>query len=102
MGGAALALGIIGLIFACIPFCTYFGAFLAFIGLILGIVALLKRAAKDKPKGKAIAAIIFNTLALGVFIVWVVLILVIGVGTQFIPEQFQEYLKYLPEIHAVI
>ncbi|MGO4105039.1 MmpS family transport accessory protein [Leifsonia sp. YAF41] len=61
LGVAALIIGIIALVGAFIPFLNYGTGFIAFIGLVLGIIGLVR---KGKKKGVAIAGTIISGLAL--------------------------------------
>ncbi|MCU1569685.1 MAG: hypothetical protein JWR33_426 [Naasia sp.] len=58
---AALALGIIGLVLAFLPVVGVFGGFLAFVGLVLGAIALFL---KGRAKGMAIVAVVVSAIAL--------------------------------------
>jgi hypothetical protein len=61
LGIAALVLGLVAFVLAFIPLLNLFGAFLAFVGLVLGVVALFLKGAK---KGAAIAGSIVSGVAL--------------------------------------
>ena len=70
MGIAALILGIISFILSFIPICGLVGLLPAIIGLILGIVEVVKKSKAGEPKGLGIAGIILTSIALIVSIVW--------------------------------
>lgn len=65
-GTAALVLGIIGLVFAFIPFVNFGTGIIPLIGLILGLIGLGKL-----PKGRAIAGVILSSLAILINIIMV-------------------------------
>ena len=70
MGIAALVLGIISIISSLIPGCGFIIALLpALIGLILGIVDVVKKSKSGESKGAGIAGIILTALALIISIV---------------------------------
>lgn len=70
MGVASLVLGIVTLIISFIPFCNTVAFLPSVIGLILGIVDIVKKNKAGEPKGIAIAGVVLCTIALVVFIVW--------------------------------
>lgn len=93
MGVAALVLGIISIIIGFIPFCGAIAFVPAIIGLILGIVDIVKKSKSKEPKGIAIAGTVLSTIAVVVIGFW---IFVVGVATHEIvknPEQFLEQLN---------
>ncbi|QHC65726.1 hypothetical protein GSU68_03415 [Rathayibacter sp. VKM Ac-2759] len=61
LGLASLIIGVLALVGAVIPIVNYVSGFLAFIGLVLGIVALFL---KNRTRGTAIAGVILNAVAL--------------------------------------
>jgi len=70
MGIAALILGILSILVAFIPGCGLIMAFLpALIGLILGIVDVVKKSKSGGKKGLGIAGIILTVLAIIIAIV---------------------------------
>lgn len=69
LGTAALVLGIIGLVFAFIPFLNYGSGIIPFVGLILGIVALAK---KNVKKTVALVGTVLSALAVILSIVMAV------------------------------
>ena len=73
MGAASLVLGIIGIIGSIIPLIGYFAMPLIIIGLILGIVELVKKKKEEGKKGLSIAGIILNLLAIIIIIGWTLL-----------------------------
>jgi len=74
MGIAAMVVGIIALVASFVPLC---GAIVAIpaasIGLILGIVEVILKGKKNKPKGMGIAGIVLNILAVIIAIAWFIL-----------------------------
>jgi len=70
MGIAALILGIISFILSFIPLCGVIGVLPAIIGLILGIVEVVKKSKAGEPKGLGIAGIILTAIAIVVCFVW--------------------------------
>ena len=75
LGTAALALGIIGLILAFIPFVNFATGIIPLIGLILGLVGLGKL-----PKGRAIAGVITS----GVALVMTIIMITVYMGIFFV------------------
>jgi uncharacterized membrane protein len=65
---AALILGIVSVLFGWIP---YFGWFLAIIGVVLGIIALMKisKSTEIKGKGLSITGIILSGIAIVVYVI---------------------------------
>lgn len=61
LGLAGLIIGIVALVGAFIPFINYTTGFLAFVGLVLAIIGLTRKA---RPKGKALAGTIISGIAL--------------------------------------
>ena len=61
---ASLVLGILGLVFGFIPFCSYIAPLLCLIGLILGIVSVVQKSKYRMPKGMAIAGVILSAIGL--------------------------------------
>ncbi|WP_043667945.1 hypothetical protein [Clavibacter michiganensis] len=74
VGVAALIVGVVSLIGALIPLLNYGSGFLAFAGVVLGIIGLLLR---DRPKGTAVVGLIVSVVAV---ILSVVLAIVYTVG----------------------
>ncbi len=103
MGVAALVLGIISIVIGFIPFCGAIAFVPAIIGLILGIVDIVKKSKSKEPKGMAIAGTVLSAIAVIVISFW---IFVVGVAThEFIknPDQImeqinEEYDRYYSEI----
>ena len=88
MGIAALILGIISFILSFIPICGLVGLLPAIIGLILGIVEVVKKSKAGEPKGLGIAGIILTSIALIVSIVWnLVVVAAIGVAAS----EYEDY-----------
>lgn len=79
MAVASLVLGIVSIIIGFIPLCGMIAFVPAIIGLILGIVDLVKKnkAGEDK-KGMSIAGIVLSAIAIVVIAYWV---LVVGAAT---------------------
>ncbi|TCL80071.1 MULTISPECIES: MmpS family transport accessory protein [unclassified Rathayibacter] len=61
LGLASLIIGIVALVGAVIPIVNYVSGFVAFVGLVLGVIALFL---KGRKKGTAIAGVILNALAI--------------------------------------
>ena len=88
MGIAALILGIISFILSFIPICGLVGLLPAILGLILGIVEVVKKSKAGEPKGLGIAGIILTSIALIVSIVWnLVVVAAIGVAAS----EYEDY-----------
>lgn len=71
MGVAALVLGIISLIIGFIPLCGVIAFVPAIIGIILGIVEIVKKSKASEPKGMGIAGLILSSIAVIVIIWWI-------------------------------
>lgn len=71
---AALIIGIIAVVLGFIPFCGYFALLPAIVGLILGIVDVMKKSKAKQPKGKGIAGIVLNAVAIVVILLWTLVI----------------------------
>lgn len=70
MGVASLVLGIISLIIGFIPFCGMIAFVPAIIGLILGIVEIVKKSKEKASKGMGIAGTILSAISIVVMIFW--------------------------------
>jgi hypothetical protein len=70
MGIAAMIIGIVAVVLGFIPFCGYFALLPAIIGLILGIIDVKKKSEAQQPKGKGMAGIVLNAVALIVILLW--------------------------------
>ncbi len=70
MGLAAMIIGIVAVVLGFIPFCGYFALRPAIIGFILGILDVKKKSAAQQPKGKGMAGIVLNAVALIVILLW--------------------------------
>lgn len=71
MGIAALVLGILSIIIGFIPFCGAIAIVPAIVGLILGIVEIVKKKKSGEPKGMGIAGTILSALAIVIIFLWV-------------------------------
>lgn len=94
MAVASLVLGIISILIAWIPFCNYIVAIPAIVGLILGIVALVKANKDGGKKGMSIAGIVTSVIAIA-FIVYYTFAAVMF-GEKFVTEfekQMQQELE---------
>lgn len=88
MGVAALVLGIVSIICALTP-CGVIAWLPALVGLILGIVDVSIRGKKNLPKGKGIAGIVLNGLALIFIAFWTLAIGAAAVATEEELENFE-------------
>ncbi len=88
MGIASLVLGIVSLILAFVPCCGIVSVIPAIIGLILGIVEVVKKKKAGEPKGKGIAGIVLGVVAIIVTIVW---FLVFGVAAM---DSYNDSMSY--------
>ena len=68
MGIASLVLGIVSVVFCFLPCLSYVALITCIIGLVLGIIDLIKKKQSGEPKGQAIAGIVLNAIALGLFV----------------------------------
>lgn len=72
MGVAALVLGIVSVVLGFIPLCGIIALLPATIGLILGIIDLVKRKKAGEKFGKSLAGIICSGLAVVIIVFWYV------------------------------
>lgn len=82
MGIAALVLGIVSCTLGLIPFCGLIALLPAIVGIILGIVDLVKNTKEGKKKGISIAGVVLSAYAVIFIIFWVVVIGIIGATTD--------------------
>jgi hypothetical protein len=79
MGIAALVIGIVAVILGIVPGCgLVFGLPPAIVGLILGIVDVMKKSKAQQPKGMGMAGIVLNAVAIVFVILWTVVIAASG------------------------
>jgi hypothetical protein len=88
MGLAAMIIGIIAVVLGFIPFCGYFALFPAIVGLILGIVDVKKKSKAQQPKGKGMAGIVLNAVAIIVILLWTLVFAIGGAVTMDVIEDF--------------
>ncbi len=75
MGLAAMIIGIVAVILGIIPGCgLVFGLPPAIVGLILGIVDVKKKSKAQQPKGKGMAGIVLNAVAIIFILLWTLVI----------------------------
>lgn len=70
MGVASLILGIISIIIGFIPLCGSIAFLPALIGLILGIIDIVKKNKTEEKKGQSIAGIILSVIAIVCIVFW--------------------------------
>ena len=70
MGIASLVLGIVSAIIGFIPFCGIIAIIPAIVGLVLGIIELVKKNKEQQPKGVAIAGTTLSAIAIIIITVW--------------------------------
>jgi len=70
MGIAALIIGILSIIIAIIPFCGMIALLPAIIGLVLGIIDVVKKSKSEGKKGMGIAGIILTSLSIAFCFLW--------------------------------
>lgn len=83
MGIASMIIGIVSAVLGFIPLCNYFAFIPALVGLILGIVDVIKKSKENKPKGQGIAGVVLNAIAIILIFVWTVLIAAAGSTTTY-------------------
>ncbi len=88
MGLAAMIIGIIAVVLGFIPFCGYFAILPAIVGLILGIFDVKKKSKAQQPKGKGMAGIVLNAVAIIVILLWTLVFAAGGVTTMDMIEDF--------------
>lgn len=71
MGVASLVLGIVSLIIGFVPLCGIIALLPAIIGVILGIIDIVKKNKTGENKSQAIAGLIMSAIAVVVIIFWV-------------------------------
>ena len=71
MGIASLVLGIVSIIIGFVPLCGAIAFLPAVIGLILGIIDMVKKSKSNEKKGQAIAGIVMCAIAILVIFFWV-------------------------------
>lgn len=74
MGIAALVLGIVSIILGFVPFCNIFMIIPAIIGLILGIIDLVRKKKASEKFGMPLAGLICSSIAIVVIFVYYVAI----------------------------
>ena len=82
MGVASLVLGIISLIIGFVPFCGIIALLPAIIGLILGIIDIVKKTKSGMKKGQSIAGLILSAIAIVVIIFWAIVAFQVEVETN--------------------
>ena len=97
MGLAAMIIGIIAVVLGFIPVCGMIALVPAIIGLILGIVDVTKKSKAQQPKGKGMAGIVLNAVAIIVILLWTLVFAVGGVATMDRIEDFN-----VPSIERLI
>lgn len=104
MAVASLVLGIISIIIGFIPFCGVIAFVPAVVGLVLGIIALVKankpvevaegETAPKSKKGLSIAGVILSGIAVLVILFWnIVLVGLIGVAAEGVGEIVEDELN---------
>lgn len=73
MAVASLVLGIISIIFAFIPCTSWIGIITAIIGLVLGIIDLVKKKKAGEKKGMSIAGTVCSGIAVVIVAGWIIL-----------------------------
>jgi hypothetical protein len=74
---AALIMGIVGFLIACIPYAGAASLFITSTGVIIGIVAIVRaKAGGEIRQGMAVTGLILNILAIGLSIFWIYMIIV--------------------------
>ena len=76
MGIASLVLGIVGLVFACIPCLWLWSLFLTVPGLILGLIGLSKAKKAGTPKGSALGGVICSIIGIAISLIWLLIVVV--------------------------
>ena len=79
MGIAALVLGIVSIIISFIPFLNVVAFMPAMVGLILGIIDIVKKTKNKEPKGKSIAGTILSAIAMVIIVVsWISMVALVN------------------------
>lgn len=95
MGVAALVLGIISVVIGFVPFCGMIAFIPAIVGLILGIVDIVKKNKANEPKGMAIAGTVLSAIAILIIIYWV---FIVGLAGAAIVSSENEIIEALNQI----
>ena len=75
MGIASLVIGVVSAILGFIPLCNYFAIIPAVVGLVLGIVYVVKQSkVEGGKKGMGIAGIVLNAAAIVLILIWTIAI----------------------------
>lgn len=93
MGVAALVLGIISLLIGFIPVIGAIAFIPALIGLILGIVEIVKKSKSKEPKAMGIAGTVLSAIAIVIIIFWVFIVGTVTYEVINNPEDFMEALN---------
>lgn len=97
MGIAALILGIVSLVVACIPLCGAVALFPGLVGLTLGIVDIAVKSRRGLPKALGIVGTVLNALALLVAVLWVVMLIIGAAEVASDPDLREDLMKKIEE-----
>jgi uncharacterized membrane protein len=84
-----MIIGIVAVVLGFIPFCGYFALLPAIVGLILGIIDVKKRSEAQEPKGKGIAGIVLNAVAIAVILLWTLVFAAGGAAAIDVMEEIE-------------
>ena len=88
MGIASLVLGIVSIIISFIPFLNVVAFIPAMVGLILGIIDIVKKTKNKEPKGKSIAGTILSAIAMVIIAVsWISMVALVNNETNYILDK---------------
>ncbi len=94
MGVASLVLGIVSFLIGLIPFCGIIAFIPALVGLILGIVEIVKKSKAKEKKGMGIAGTILSAIAMLFIIVYTFLMSVIFAAASEYSTEYDYYDSY--------
>lgn len=92
MGIAALILGIVSIIIGFIPLCGAIALLPALIGLILGIVDIVKKSKSNESKAMGITGTVLSALAMVIIFFWVFVFGATVSSSEF-QDEFQRQLQ---------
>lgn len=81
MGIASMVIGIVSAVLGFIPLCNYFALIPAVVGLVLGILDVVKKSKAKEPMAQGIAGIALNAAAILLIIIYTMVFAAAGAAT---------------------